>query len=444
MNKVDTGFSNHHAMLALLRCFREEIDQVLRPELESEQARTSAALITEMLDHLSAAKLQVAATAGAPSVGDPPRTEVPAAGALAGGHTDWRAEQAALDQFENALQATSRRADTAAPAQAAVEPAALQAYFEAQQGQLAVGDVLSVAQIPGGYSKDTWRIATSRGIQGHQRLVLRCDLPFGPGENTVSDEVEVLNALQAAGLPVPPVLWHSRDTSAVGQPFLLFPELSGQAIMGDWTAPPDVRKRLLLDLARVMARLHSVPALDLLSPGERSLAPAELVRRYVASWQDKWQHRQVLPSSLMDTAYQWLLDNVPEDLDAVSIVHGDISMRNTLIHDQQLVALLDWEFWHPGDPLEDLSYFRLVAEPWIDWNEFMAEYLAAGGPAWDERRANYYAVWRSVRNATTTTTAWHGFLSGDYAVSKAAYQGLSLYRFFLRDIANQLEQRGVA
>lgn len=430
MTRLNRELSSDEAMLALLRCFRTEIDRFLRPELETEQATTSAALITEMLDHLLAASLQVPATAGMTKADLPP--------------SNWREEQAALNRFEAELAETSREANAAAPAQASVEPASLQAHFDSQRGTLDVGEVLSVEQIAGGYSKDTWRVSTSRGIQGHQRLVLRRDLPFGPGENTVSEETTVLGALHKAGLPVPEVLWHSRDSRVVGQPFLLFPELPGQAIMGEWTAPPERRRRLLLELARVVARLHSVPVADLLHPDERQLTPAGLVRRYVTAWRDKWQRRQVMPSNIMDRAYQWLLDNVPENLDNVSIVHGDISMRNTLIEGDRLVALLDWEFWHPGDPLEDLSYFRLVAEPWIDWGEFMAAYLEAGGAPWDEQRADYYAVWRSVRNATTTTTAWHGFLKGHYAVSKAAYQGLSLYRFFLRDIANQLEQRGVA
>lgn len=428
MNRSGSSFSSRDATVALVRCFRQEIDTVLAPELQSEQARTAAAQIVDMMDHLLAAGLEVSATAGTTDNGS---------------HADRLAEQAALERFETALHTTVEANNTSGPQQAPVTATDLQRYLDAQRPHLDAGEVLSVTQIAGGYSKDTWRINTSKGIQGHKRLVLRRDLPFGPGENTVTDEVDVITTLHQAGLPVPALLWQTRDCSAVGQPFLLFPELPGEAIMGDWNAAPEVREHILLNLARTMAQLHRVPVEPLLSPRQRKLSPMELVRDYVKSWQHKWQRRQVMPSTLMDSAYEWLLDNVPEDLDHASIVHGDISLRNTLIKDGQLVALLDWEFWHPGDPMEDLSYFRLIAEPWMDWRVFMTEYHAAGGPAWDERRANYYAVWRSVRNATTTTTAWHGFLSGDYAVTKAAYQGLSLYRFFLRDIARQLDQRGV-
>jgi hypothetical protein len=88
--------------------------------------------------------------------------------------------------------------------------------------------------------------------------------------------------------------------------------------------------------------------------------------------------------------------------------------------------------------MEDLGYFRLVAEPFLDWDTVMAAYQEAGGEPYHPERAAFYEVWRSVRNGTTTTTAWWGFLNGAYPASKAAYQGVSLYRLFLRDVAQQL------
>jgi aminoglycoside phosphotransferase (APT) family kinase protein len=142
---------------------------------------------------------------------------------------------------------------------------------------------------------------------------------------------------------------------------------------------------------------------------------------------------------VLEAAFAWLERNIPAMGSSACLVHGDVSFRNTLIKDGKLVALLDWEFHHLGDPVEDLSYFRLVAEPFIAWPQVVATYQAAGGPAYDESRARFYEVWRSTRNAVTTATAWHGFVRGHYPASKAAYQGLSLHRFFLRDVADKLE-----
>ena len=408
---------------ALLRCIRQELDTLIKPELQSDQARNSAFLIGEML----------ACVAVDACPGDN----------LA---ADWRQEQAELHALDADVRAElTPRPDPLAAVETPVDPAALQAYFKAREPAPELGQIEAVEQIAGGYSKDTWRVRASKGIDNHRHMVLRRDLPFGPGENTVSDELQLLRDLHANGLPVPEPLWHCGAASPVGQPFLLFPQIPGSAVFGDWHAEPGLQRHILHELARVMAQLHSLPVATLASTAKLNAAatPTALVRQYVQSWYDKWQRRQVTPSRIMETAYQWLLDNVPTGLHAPSIVHGDISLRNTLIDGDRLTALLDWEFWHLGDPMEDLSYFRLVAEPYIDWVDFMAAYREAGGPDYDEARADYYAVWRSVRNATTTTTAWHGFLSGAYPVSKAAYQGVLLYHFFLRDIATQLDNRGV-
>jgi aminoglycoside phosphotransferase (APT) family kinase protein len=252
------------------------------------------------------------------------------------------------------------------------------------------------------------------------------------------EEFELLNALAAAGLQSPKPLWREADPSYAGRPFLLFPQYPGAAIFGDYEAPEAERRAVCHDVARLMARLHALDPYALGVAPRDGASPQEVVRQYVRFWRDKWRRRQVHPSIILETAFDWLERNAPASLPRVSLIHSDISFRNTLIDQGRLSVLLDWEFWHLGDPMEDLGYFRLVAEPYIPWDEFMRVYQEAGGEAYHPERAAFYEVWRSVRNSTTTTTAWNGFLSGAYPASKAAYQGVSLYRLFLRDVADKL------
>jgi aminoglycoside phosphotransferase (APT) family kinase protein len=315
----------------------------------------------------------------------------------------------------------------------------LEAFLSARLAALDPGTLEHLERIPGGYSKDTWKFRLSRGIDGRRDLILRRDLPFGPGENSVVEEFELLKRLSGEGLLVPKPLWCEPDASYVGRPFLLFPQYPGAAVFGDWDAPSEVRRAVCFDIARLMARLHGLEPYKLALPGlAPAVSPLETVRAYVRLWRDKWMRRRSHPSLVLMTAFDWLERNAPTDLPRVSLIHGDINFRNTLISAGRLTALLDWEFWHLGDPMEDLSYFRLVAEPYVNWDEIMQVYQEAGGMAYDPGRAAFYEVWRSVRNGTTTTTAWYGFLQGKYPASKAAYQGVSLYRLFLRDVADKL------
>ncbi len=316
----------------------------------------------------------------------------------------------------------------------------LGAFIDTRLAHLQPGHLERLERIPGGYSKDTWRFSLSGGIDGQHDLILRRDLPFGPGENCVLEEFELLTHLANAGLQVPRPLWCEPDQSYVGRPFLVFPQYSGAAVFGDWTATVEVKQAVCFDIARLMAKLHSLDPGDLNLPqAEATRSPVETVRSYVRLWRDKWLRRRSHPSLVLMTAFDWLERNAPSDLQRVSFIHGDINFRNTLVDQGRLSALLDWEFWHLGDPMEDLSYFRLVAEPYVEWNSIMQVYREAGGIDYDPKRAAFYEVWRSVRNGTTTTTAWYGFLNGQYPASKAAYQGVSLYRLFLRDVAAKLE-----
>lgn len=45
-----------------------------------------------------------------------------------------------------------------------------------------------------------------------------------------------------------------------------------------------------------------------------------------------------------------------------AIVHGDLRLGNFIVGDEGLRAIVDWEFWHLGDPVEDLAW--LCARPW--------------------------------------------------------------------------------
>ncbi|MBS0377166.1 MAG: phosphotransferase family protein [Proteobacteria bacterium] len=480
----------------LLHAIRADLDLVIAPTLTSAEARTAAQLASEMLsfllvgmdaleDTLPALKQRLrqlvqraealAAEAGegaGPAAGpglvgselttDPEYTQLKgrAADALArvfaarssrkAGREDAlgslareavqveQAEQLTLQQLVNADMADRR--DPLQAVETELTRERLEGFVKARLGQPDAGSVERVERIPGGYSKDTWRVRLSRGINGHRDLILRRDLPFGPGENTVVEEFELLERLADAGLLVPRPLWCEPDASFVGRPFLLFPQYPGNAVFGEWNAPAEVKRAVCFEVARLMAKLHGLDPQQLGLPGlVTNRSPVETVQAYVRSWRDKWQRRRSHPSLVLMTAFDWLERNAPAGLPRVSLVHGDVTFRNTLIHEGHLTALLDWEFWHLGDPMEDLSYFRLVAEPHVAWSEIMQAYQEAGGEVYDPARAAFYEVWRSVRNGTTTTTAWHGFLNGYYPASKAAYQGVSLYRLFLRDVAARLE-----
>jgi aminoglycoside phosphotransferase (APT) family kinase protein len=112
-----------------------------------------------------------------------------------------------------------------------------------------------------------------------------------------------------------------------------------------------------------------------------------------------------------------------------------------IVSEGRLVALLDWEFAHLGDPTEDLSYCRQFVEPLIAWDDFLKGYRGAGGGDYREENARFFELWRGVRNAVCCSVSWRGVLSGAYPALKMAYQGIPLYRTFVHNTARALKEK---
>ena len=401
---------------AVLQSLRRDLRDVLVPELSTENARGTARLLDEMLGWV-AVDLDETAPKLAPT-----------------SNIKDRIRQEALRLAAEDDAAAKLSAELSAPLDAPVTVEEIGAWLSANvEG---APTVQSVTRVVGGYSKDTWIVALKAPLRGATELILRRDLPFGPGENSVTDEFGLLSLLANAQIAVPEPMALEADASPLGTPFLLFPRLPGRAIFDDASADRGIVRDVALKTAATMARFHTLDVAALnMAPRDRTSA----VRELVETWRQKWVRRRLHDSPIMDAALTWLAANVPQSTAPARLVHGDVSFRNTLIDDGKLIALLDWEFHHLGDPAEDLSYFRLVAEPFLPWSDVIDAYQAAGGEPYDAQRGAFYDVWRSTRNAVTTATAWYGFVHGRYSASKAAYQGLALHRFFLRDVAAKLE-----
>jgi aminoglycoside phosphotransferase (APT) family kinase protein len=60
----------------------------------------------------------------------------------------------------------------------------------------------------------------------------------------------------------------------------------------------------------------------------------------------------------MDWLMKWLPNNTPADDGRVSLVHGDFRLDNMLFHphENQVLAIVDWELSTLGHPFADLAY----------------------------------------------------------------------------------------
>lgn len=450
-----------------LRVIRADLELRLVPNLTDPDALRSAQMMDGLLSYLSAWHLNIpelmpsfeaahdglAVADGAGTLtGEFPvagerlgqiaealETAVEADGMPQGGKARAMLSAAAsvYEQERAAVSRASREAlDRLSASEVVVSPALATTFLDSCLGP--GHQVQKVSRAPGGFSKDTLFLSGADPDGAPIDYVVRRDLPFGPGETKVRDEYRLLTALRGQGLPLAEPL--ALDTEAIlGQQAMLSRRVAGASGTEDWSGDPSATAEICRDLARVLARLHRVdPAAIGLAGADAD--PRQQQRAYVEEWQDRWRRNRVHPSATLAAGYAWLLQNIPP-IERLSVVHGDVGFHNAMVHENRIVAVLDWEFSHLGDATEDLSYFRPMVEPLIPWEDFLAAYYEAGGPSYHDENAAYFEVWRSVRNATTCATAWRGFVSGAYPALKMAYQGIPLYRLFVEQLATTLQGR---
>lgn len=400
------------AILAqMLSAIRRDLGTVVIPDLRLGEARLKAGMMHDMLGHMAA----------------------------------WMREDAGADEkqrfqghFDEAKRKGVETAERLAALEVEVTADRLQRFLNQRMTGFEHAVVDSVVPANGGYSKDTILFRAVQPDGSALDGVIRRDLPFGPGENSAVDEFPLLRALFDRGLPVAEPLWSETDSSWLGQPFIISRRVEGGANTEAWDHDEPTRRAICLQLAALLAGLHAIDPVEIGMGGDRT--PAEEIAAYVALFHDRWQRHKVHDSPVLEAAFRWLADNVPQDLGRLSLVHADVGFHNILTDNGRITALLDWEFSHLGDPAEDLGYCRQRVEPLMPWDEFLAAYYAAGGAPYRDSGARFYEVWRGVRNAVCCAVAWNGFLNDWYPALKMGYQGVPLYRMFILDVADRLER----
>ena len=96
-------------------------------------------------------------------------------------------------------------------------------------------------------------------------------------------------------------------------------------------------------------------------------APAECWKKELDYWEADINKNELEPHPILRAAIRRLRQNPPPPAPSVVPVHGDMRCGNFLFSEEgDIKAILDWEMFHLGDPLEDLTW---ALNPIWSWNE---------------------------------------------------------------------------
>jgi aminoglycoside phosphotransferase (APT) family kinase protein len=253
------------------------------------------------------------------------------------------------------------------------------------------GPVTAWRQLTAGNSRTTW----SADVED-VGVIVRTEAGDGPFEGTelsLAREAGAYRAVEGRGVRTPRVLGFEPELNAIAMT-----RLPGTA---DW-AP-----ETLPSLLREVSRLHDldVDALPLDGFARTALGDLDVWERLAAT-------TVRVPDPFVDFALAFLREHYPGEPERLVFCHGDVGPGNFLHEDGRVTGLLDWEFAHVGDPLDDLAWISLRAVlfglPMPEFADRVREhYRPSHAVALDDHRLRYWQAVVILRTLITCLASIH-------------------------------------
>ena len=215
----------------------------------------------------------------------------------------------------------------------------------------------SVQRLSGGASQETYRVEVACDGGSRRLAVRRAIGGLDPGADKSGPGLEAEAALfriaRDAGVPEPEIHHVFTDADGLGPGFVM-EWLDGETVGGRILRArelDEVRPRLAYQCGEILARIHGI---DPVKTGLSSLLKTVSTAEFIHEVWDRYRSFQTA-MPMIDYTARWLLDHMPDDAEP-RLVHNDFRNGNLMVAPEGIVAVLDWELAHLGDPVRDLGW----------------------------------------------------------------------------------------
>lgn len=288
--------------------------------------------------------------------------------------------------------------------------------------------VTAVTALSAGAASDTFAVEVTLNEE-LRPLIFQRSPNGGPVEGALPKSVQakLQRRVHEQGLPVAEVVCILEPDDGLGQGFLM------QRVAGESLAPRYLRDDSFAPARAVMtqqcgaflAQLHALPVTVFDGLPLAQATTVEQVNRLESMYRG---FDVDLP--VFELTFSWLRRHLPVTV-ARALVHGDFRSGNFLVQPADgIVAVLDWELAHIGDPLEDIGWLCVNSWRFGNWRhavggfgdreELYAAYEAAGGTL-DRKAMWFWEIYGTLRWGLSCLQLAHQHLSGSVvSVERAA------------------------
>jgi aminoglycoside phosphotransferase (APT) family kinase protein len=235
-------------------------------------------------------------------------------------------------------------------------------------------DITSVRSIYGGASRQTFAMEitiTRKTAKISRKIILRREFEAGIIDTKTRTEWDAYRAFSHTEVPVPELLWIEEDPLWMGTPFLVMEEIVGCDDSSELfrIAPySGVREKIGEQFCRIMGTIPKmISAISLFESKPEKPDPDQCWKRELDYWEADINKNELEPHPILRAAIRRLRRDPPPPAQSVVPVHGDMRAGNFLFNKEgEIKAILDWEMFHLGDPMEDLTW---ALNPLWSWSE---------------------------------------------------------------------------
>lgn len=247
--------------------------------------------------------------------------------------------------------------------------------------------------------REAWVVDVTRPDGTVLECFLRLErVPAGPRSSTsLVRETRIIQALASTDIPVPDVYGVNHELHCT-----LFERVKGRSDI-DKIDDPRQQRAVMEDFIRVIARMHQLDLdeLDLAdvmpyiptTPQEAALNDVDLALEQWSSFLATYH------DPLISYGVRWLRKHAPTTMARLSLVQGDTGPVNFMFDGDRVSAIIDLEWGHFGDPLEDLGNIcvREFWNPSGGLTGLFTLYEQESGIPYTKFAAQYYRVQQNVR-----------------------------------------------
>ena len=308
----------------------------------------------------------------------------------------------------------------------------------------------SLARISGGASRETYRLDAVTA-QGRRPLIVRRDPPGSLIETDRRLEFAAIQSFHGRGVAAPEPLILEEEGAELERPFFVMTRVDGGETGGIFGRDPYGAHGPALG-EDFFSTLGRIAAADPAGLPIAAVADTPTLdgcwRRELDYWAGVIDADELHPQPIVRAAIRRLRRHPPPPAAKISVVHGDYRSGNFL-HDGvgRMIAVLDWEMAHLGDPLEDLAWAMdpLWTHPesetisgLLPRAEAIAAWERASGLKVDPAAMAWWALFASVKGQAIWISSAREYIDSGYKEPILCFSGWYTARRHDEIIADQL------